>query len=82
MGDVVLLWLYSVGSWTRGTTDAGGLVGRSQKRQASLDQLWPNFSQVYLHFVHPVHNIEHFLEYLLQPQVHLETLPPGPEQFQ
>lgn len=36
----------------------------------------------YLHFIHPVHNVEHFLEYLLQPQVHLEALPPGPEQLQ
>lgn len=38
--------------------------------------------ECYLHFIHPVHNVKHFLEYLLQPQVHLQTLPPGPEQFQ
>lgn len=39
-------------------------------------------ADTYLHLIHPVHNVQHLLENLLQTEVHLQSLSPRPEQLQ
>lgn len=56
-----------------------------QKRtRTPLRNIWScsQGTSTHLHLIHPVHNVQHFLENLLQPKVHLQPLSPCPEQLQ
>lgn len=81
MSTAASVWLCRRVHWTKSTS---AQLPPTKRRSDCVSSGLPCLLLVksYLHFIHPVHNIKHFLEYLLQSQVHLKTLPPGPEQFQ